>query len=144
MIAKLNFLYYLYSITKTNSQTIKNLKDMKTIAELNALIPIIIAELHRTDHEIGDESENEYELNTYIFEEDGWEIEIVYKCTGIYKYSRGDYYTPGDCDLDHGKGEIEQISAFHYDEETGEETEFEYEDLLELEMAVEKELEYIR
>ena len=116
---------------------------MKTLLELNALIPTIIEMMNEEQPEIGDYEEGEYESNTLTYEEDGWTIEIVYKCTGYWNIEDETYSNPGCADLLKGWGEIENIYAFHLDEETAEETEFSSEDLTDLYNAVNKNLKQL-
>lgn len=126
---------------------------MKTIANLNALIPAICTLIENTDHEIGstdweqDEDgwgkASDYKDNVFYYEEDGWYIEISYKCTGEYENDPGDYWTPPCYDLIRGWGEVTEIIATHEDEETGEVTEFEEDDLTELWIAIDKVLDDI-
>lgn len=124
---------------------------MKTIADLNALIPTICDLVKNNNHEIGstwygrceDDYECNYESNCVCYEEDGWLIEISYKCAGDWDEDPGDYWTPPSCDLRRAWGEVIEITAYHCDEETEEETEFSEDDLSELWKAVDKVLENI-
>lgn len=123
---------------------------MKTTADLNALIPIL-TDLVLDDPEIGtsyyeqDEDGwgrcNEPETNCVTYEEDGWYIEISFQCCGEWDDDPGDYWTPPSCDLRSAWGEVTEILASHYDEETGEEVEFSDEDCKELWSALDKALE---
>lgn len=108
----------------------------KTIADLNALIPEIVDLMNCDEPEIGDYEYDEYKSNTFIYEEDGWEIVIDYKCTGRWREEYETWDCPGSCDLVEGWGEVEGISAIHYDEETDEETDFGDDELFELYKAV--------
>lgn len=126
---------------------------MKTIADLNALIPTLVDLIRNNDHEIGDtywdQDEDgwgrcsDYESNCITYEEDGWFIEITYKCSGEWDNDPGDYWTPPCYDLIKAWGEVEEITASHYDEDTEEEVEFTDDDLNELWKALDKELEDI-
>jgi len=126
---------------------------MKTITDLNALIPTIVDLLKNNDHEIG---ESYYErdedgwgrcdnstTNYFCYEEYGWLIEVTYECCGEWDCDPGDYWTPPSCDLRRAWGEVTEITATHYDEETDEETEFEEKDLKELWEAIDEALKNI-
>lgn len=125
---------------------------MKTIADLNALIPQLI-DLVLDDPEIGDsyyeQDEdgwgcfNDYKTNYACYDEDGWYIEITYECCGEWSCDDGDYWTPTSCDLKRAWGSVSEITACHYDEDTDEETEFSDDDLKELWSALDKALEEI-
>lgn len=124
---------------------------MKTIADLNALIPTLCDLVENNNHEIGstwygryeEDYECNYESNYVCYEEDGWLIEISYKCAGDWDEDPGDYWTPSSRDLRRAWGEVTEITATHYDEETDEETEFCDDELNELWNAVDKVLETI-
>lgn len=115
---------------------------MKTSEDLKALFPALIELVENNDHEIGnsyfEQDEygwgrcNDYEDNSVTYEEDGWSIEISYRCCGEWDDDMGDYWTPASCDLKRAWGEVTEISVCHYDEETDEETVFSDEDLKEL------------
>ena len=116
---------------------------MKTLLELNALIPAITSLMKREDPEIGNFEEREYESNTFTYEEDGWLIEIDYRCTGFWDIEPETWDYPGCCEVKSAWGEVDEIRATHFDEETEEETEFSEEDLTDLFMAVNRNLENI-
>lgn len=126
---------------------------MKTIADLNALIPTLVEQLRHNDHEIGEsyweQDEDgggkcsDYETNYFYYEEDGWNIEVTYKCAGDWDSDPGDYWTPPCHNLRRAWGEVEDISVYHYDDDTDEEVEFSGDDLNELWKALDKELEDI-
>lgn len=126
---------------------------MKTKADLDALIPTLVDLLTSQDHEIGDSYYEQDEdgwgvchesaTNYFCYEEDGWLIEVTYECCGEWDNDPGDYWTPPSSDLRRAWGEVTEISAYHYDEETDEETEFSEDDLNELWSALDKELEDI-
>lgn len=126
---------------------------MKTIAELNALIPEIIAKLSENEHEIGtssiERSEDGYgkndepTANYFTFEEDGWLVEVVYNCCGEWETSSGDYWNPPYCELKKAWGDAVEISASYYDEGAEEETAFSECDLRELKYAINQELRNI-
>lgn len=114
---------------------------MKTIDDLKALLPTLLDLFNKTDHEIGEtyweQDEDgwgkcqDYEDNCFIYEEDGWSIEVNYRCCGEFCNDPGDYWTPPCYDLIRGWGEVTEITAYHYDEETGDESEFSEDELAE-------------
>lgn len=126
---------------------------MKTIDDLKALIPTLSELLAKSDHEIGvsyferDEDGwcvcDDYADNYFCYEEDGWSVEVSYKCCGEWDNDSGDYWTPPSCGLRKAWGEVTEISAYHYDDNTDEETTFEDKDLNELWTALDKVLEDI-
>lgn len=82
---------------------------MKTIADLNALIPTLVELIRNNDHEIGESYYEQDEdgwgrcddstTNYLCYEEDGWLIEVTYECCGEWDNDPGDYWTPPSCDL---------------------------------------------
>lgn len=126
---------------------------MKTKSGLNALIPILVEQLSNNDHEIGesyyDQDEDGWGIcydtysNNFIYEEDGWSIVVTYECCGEWSNDPGDYLTPPSSDLKRAWGEVKEITASHYDDDTDEESEFSKEDLNELWTALDKTLERI-
>lgn len=126
---------------------------MKTLEDLKKLIPTIVEQISGADHEIGEcypeQDEDgwgmcsDYETNYYSYEEDGWLIEVTYECCGEWDNDPGDYWTPPSCDLRKAWGEVTEITATHYDEDTDEETEFERKDLKELWEAIDEALKNI-
>lgn len=125
---------------------------MKTISDLNALIPQL-TELVLDNPEIGESYYEQDEdgwnrcdyskSNCVCYEENGWCIEIQFDCCGAWDNDRGDYWSPGSAELQNAWGEVTEITASHYDEDTDEETEFNEEDLKELWSALDKALEDI-
>ena len=125
----------------------------KTKADLNALIPLLVELLHNNDHDIGESyldrdtdgwgRFNDYTVNSLCYEEDGWCIEITYKCCGEWERDSGDYWTPPSCELVKAWGEVTELSAVYYDEETEEGKEFSVNDLKKLRTALNKELKNI-
>ncbi len=114
---------------------------MKTMDDLRNQYLNIIETVIANDHAIMDGTATE---NTAIFDQDGWYAEICYECTGIFADSSEDWWTPGDCDLISAKGEVTGIEAISYiDPVTGEETDFEGEQLDEIKALINKELERI-
>ena len=126
---------------------------MKTIDDLKALFPTLIELVANNDHEIGesymeqDEDGwgrcNDYTDNYVSYEEDGWCIEISYQCCGDWDIDNGDYWTPPSCDLRKAWGEVTEITDYHYDDETGDESEFSDDDLKDLYKELDKVLEDI-
>lgn len=141
--------YYeeLYNIKQNTSQTDNHIT-MKTISDLNALIPQLVA-LSVKSPEIGecfrgrDDYEENMAENFVCYDEDGWCIEISYLCCGEWDEDRGDYFTPPSCKLRRTWGEVTDITAIHYDEKTEEEIKFSGEDLKEIRTAIEKALEHL-
>jgi len=105
------------------------------------------------DHEIGESYYEQDEdgwgrcddsiTNYFCYEEDGWLIEVTYECCGEWDNDPGDYWTPPSCDLRKAWGEVTEITASHYDEDTDEETEFSDDDVKELWSSLDKVLEDI-
>ncbi len=126
---------------------------MKTVDDLKKLIPAIIDLISGIDHEIGEchierdedgwSACSDYAVNHVFYEEDGWLIEVVYQCCGEWEIEKGDYWNPQSYDLRKAWGEVTEITASHYDEETGEETEFKDKDLDELCSAIDEVLKDI-
>lgn len=108
---------------------------MKTIADLNAIIPIISEALVANDHEIG-------ETNEFIYDEDGWYVEITYSTDGEYYNEDGDYSTPSCYDLKRAWGEVIDLGA-SYSDEDGNEVEFSNRDLKTLRSALNEALKDI-
>lgn len=102
---------------------------MKTLSDLKALIPELTSHLMSQKHEIGawyvdtdmDEDGDRGcivstpAVNDFAYEEDGWLIEGDYECIGKLD-SEGCISSPEGC--------FTSLSAYHYDEDTGEETTF--------------------
>lgn len=126
---------------------------MKTIDDLKALLPTLLELFSQEDHEIGesywDQDEDgwgkyeDYEDNSFIYEEDGWTIEVNYRCCGEFCNDPGDYWTPPCYDLIRAWGKVTEITACHYDEESGKESEFSDDDLNEIWNAFDEELKDI-
>lgn len=121
---------------------------MKTKSDLHALIPTLVELMQNNDHEIGEsyfeQDEDgwgrccDYTDNYLCYEEDGWLIEISYRCCGEWNNDPGDYWTPPSCDLRKAWGEVTEINASHYDEDTDEESEFTDEDTADLWKALDE------
>lgn len=126
---------------------------MKTIADLNALIPTLVELIRNNDYEIGESYYEQDEdgwgrcddstTNYLCYEEDGWLIEVTYECCGEWDNDHGDYWTPPSCDLRRAWGEVTEITATHYDEDIDEESEFSEEDVNKLWIALDEELKDI-
>lgn len=108
---------------------------MKTIADLNAIIPTISEALVANNHEIG-------ETNEFIYDEDGWYVEITYSTDGEYYNEDGDYYAPSCYELKRAWGEVIDLGA-SYSDEDGNEVEFSDSDLETLWSALDKALKDI-
>lgn len=123
---------------------------MKTVQDLNELIPVII-DMVLDDPEIGtsnwEQDEDgfsrceEAESNYICYEKDGWYIEVSYDVSGEWSYDPGDYWTPPSQDLKRAWGEVTEITAFYTDEETGEEYEFTTDELSDMERQINEALE---
>lgn len=126
---------------------------MKTINDFKALLPILIKFFSQQEHQVGesywDKDEDgwdkcdDYKPNCFIYEEDGWEIEVCYECCGEWDNDPGDYWTPPCHKLVKAWGEVTKITAYHYDDETEEESKFDEDDLREFFSEFDKELEDI-
>lgn len=127
---------------------------MKSKSDLNALIPTLVEQFLKKGHAIGESYFEQDEdgwgrcddstTNYFCYEEDGWFIEVTYECCGEWDNDPGDYWTPPSSNLRKAWGEVTEITASHYDEDTGEETEFSEEDLCELWEELNKSLEHIK
>lgn len=127
---------------------------MKSKSDLNALIPTLVGQLLKKGHEIGESYFEQDEdgwgrcddstTNYFCYEEDGWFIEVTYECCGEWDNDPGDYWTPPSSNLRKAWGEVTEITASHYDEDTDEESEFSEEDLCELWEELNKSLEHIK
>lgn len=117
------------------------------------LIPDILASFESNDHEIGDSYFecgddgwsrcNDYVDNIFKYENEGWYIEVLYRCCGEWRETPGDYWTPGDVELVKAWGEVEDVWATYTDESTGEELEFCMDDLPDLLNALNESLRNI-
>lgn len=116
---------------------------MKTIEDLKKIIPEILRIISTRKHNIGisypELNEDgcgftsEYGSNSISYDEDGWQIEIGYKCSGYLDEATGEYKSVF--------GEVTEIFVSHYDEDTDEETEFSEEDCYDLGVAIDRALE---
>ncbi len=123
---------------------------MKTIDDLKALLPEL-KKMVLKNPEIGstfygrceDDYDEEWADNYVSYEEDGWCIEISFKCIGDWSGDSGDYWTPPSYDLRRAWGEVTELSAYHCDENTDEETEFSEDELSGIWNELDKVLESI-
>lgn len=126
---------------------------MKTESDLNALIPTLVGLIRNTDHEIGS-SDYDFDdcgscrsddaIENYLcYMKDGWTIEINYKCCGEWESCPGDGITPACDELISAWGYVTEIIASHYDDDTGELSEFSDDDFKELRKALNDELKDI-
>lgn len=123
---------------------------MKTTADLNALIPQLIDRV-LDGPAIGDSFRDwdgdsyctgyNYEDNCVCYEEDGWFIEISYRCAGDWCEDGDGYYTPRSSYCGRAHGEVEDIVATYCDPETEDEIEFTDDDLDEMYDQINKALE---
>lgn len=118
---------------------------MKTINDLNAYLPQIKS-MMRVNAEIGemfygnceDETEADWADNFICFEEDGWCVEVSYRCVGdVYDDSRW----TGAKELVKGWGEVTDLQVSYWDEKTDTITEFPDKDLDEIWIELDKALE---
>lgn len=126
---------------------------MKTKADLDALIPALVNLMQNNDHEIGEAYYERDEdgwgrccdnvSNSISYDKDGWCIEISYDCCGEWDNDPGDYWTPPSCDLRKAWGEVTEINAYHYDEDTDDESEFSEDDTADLWKALDEVLKDI-
>lgn len=107
------------------------IQETANMEKLASIIPVILERFETLDHNIGysDWEGDEYETNSFCYEEDGWLIEITYECCGKWDIDPGDYWTPPTNDLVSAWGRVTELTASHYSEETDEEIEFSEEDL---------------
>lgn len=111
---------------------------MKTTKDLNDLIPTLLELVANNEHEIG-ECDNP-ETNYICYNKDGWCIEITYECSGKFMDDPGDYWTPPFRELLSASGKVTELSAFHFDKQTNDDSWFSDDDVKELWEALDKEL----
>lgn len=104
---------------------------MKTVADLDTLIPTIVGMVLTNDNLFGDRFE--HETNTVTYDKDGWFITVSYDCNGEW-----------DCDnltreLRRGWGKVRGIEATYGDECT-EEKRYSFEECRNLRLAINKAL----
>ena len=102
--------------------------------KLHELIPTITELIRKSDHKIGvsEYDEDEYKDNHFTYDKDGWNIEIEYRCCGKWYNDLGDYWNPPCSDLVSAWGDVTDISASYYDEDSDDDIVFSSEDLKEL------------
>ena len=66
---------------------------------------------------------------------------MTYECCGDWNCETGNYWTPSNRNLQKAWGKVTEVSAYHYDEATEEETEFSDDDMTELFNALDMALE---
>ena len=115
---------------------------MKTIADLNSLLPTLIKLIKTVPHNVCD-SDSEGESNFLYYDKDGWDIQIRYECYGEWDNDPGDYWTAPSSELVRVNAEVTELFAHHYDEKTGEEIDFSEEELREFWIALDKAIETI-
>jgi hypothetical protein len=121
---------------------------MKTVQDLNDLIPTLV-DMVLSNPEIGsryygrceDDYDEEWANNVVTYEEDGWYIEISFRCIGDWDYYPGDYYTPSSSDCASATGEVTDIVAGYTDED-GNEINFSDNDIKQLWMEVDEALQH--
>lgn len=109
---------------------------MKTIDDLKKILPRIIEKMLEKP-EIGysacgsseDDTIEEWAENNVFFEEDGWEIDIQYRCVS---------------DSTRTRGEVTEIYVSHYDDATDEETTFDDESINEITNIINRSLYTIK
>lgn len=120
---------------------------------LTPLIQDIISHFESSEHKIGNSHFecgddgwsrcNDYIDNIFKYENDGWYIEVEYKCCGEWLEDSGDYWTPGCVELKKAWGEVEDVWATYTDRITGDEQDFCIDDLTELLNALNESLKNI-
>lgn len=113
---------------------------MKTLADLNSLLPVLVNLIKNMPHKISD-SDFKSESNFLNYNKDGWDIQIRYECYGERDYDPGDNCTAPSSELIRVSGEVTELYAYHYDENIGEEIDFSEEELREFWIALDKAIE---
>ena len=121
------------------------LQEISRKDRLESITPTILEKFENAEHLVGysDHEGDEYETNTFTYEEDGWFFDIYYRCCGKWDISPGDYWTPPTHDLVSTWGDVLEITASYTDEESDEEIEFTEDELSELKAELEKIIESI-
>ena len=123
---------------------------MKTEKDLNELIPQLISMI-LDNPEIGDSYsedgdggyEEEWAENYANYYQDGWNIEVNYRCIGKWDCDPGPSYCPSNLNRLGATGEVTGIFASYLDEDTDEYKEFSDEEIDTLWRALDKSLEKI-
>lgn len=126
---------------------------MKTANEIEALIPVLTDLLAQSPKKIGKSSwqltedgwqrEDYPETNWLDYDKDGWDVEITYECTGFRELDDGDRDTPPSVEINRAWGEVTDIYASRYDEDTEETVEYSYDELRPLYAALDEVLREI-
>lgn len=121
--------------------------------EIRDLIPVLVDLLERAPKNIGkscyEQTEDGWqrqdrpEGNYLDYDQDGWEIGITYECTGFFEINDGDRDTPPSVEINSAWGEVTDIFASRYDEETEETVEYGYDELRPLYAALDEVLKEI-
>ena len=121
------------SITSIPNRNIQRFKE-----KLHELVPTITELIRKSDHNIGvsEYNDDEYKENLFTYDNDGWNIEIEYRCCGKWYQDLGDYWNPPCTDLIRAWGNITNISASYCDQITDQEIDFSDEDLFELRTGI--------
>lgn len=121
-------------------------RDIRRFRErLNAIIPTVADLIRKSDHKIGisEYDEDQYEDNHFIYDQDGWNIEIDYRCCGKWYNDLGDYWNPPCTDLIRAWGNVSNMSVSYYDENTDDEIDFSSDELKEFHSEINKVLRSI-
>lgn len=112
---------------------------------LKDLIPIVTDLVRKSEHKIGvsEYDCDEYKDNSFIYDKDGWYIEIEYRCCGKWYNDLGDYWNPPCTDLICAWGDVTNLEATYYDEIADNEVDFSADDLCELRSRVNEVLKNI-
>lgn len=112
---------------------------------LKDLVPVVAELVRKSEHEIGvsEYDCDEYKDNSFVYDKDGWHIEIEYRCCGKWYNDLGDYWNPPCTDLIYAWGEVTNLEANYYDEEEGIDIDFTANDLCELRSGVNESLKNI-
>lgn len=119
---------------------------MKTTSDLKAQLPALISYLKSQKHEIGvwyEDTDMDEDgergciisnpaVNEFVYEEDGWLVEGEYECIGKLESEPSTMWSPGYEEIGNPEGGFTWLSAYHYDEETNEATDFTDEDVNEI------------
>lgn len=126
---------------------------METAKEIDALIPVLVDLLEKSPKKIGRSTygqtedgwqrEDYPETNSLDYCRDGWEVEVTYECTGFFEIDDGDRDTPPSVEINSAWGEVTDISASRYDEDTEETVEYSYDELRPLYAALDEVLREI-
>ena len=112
---------------------------------ISAIIPKVAELISKADHKIGisEYDEDRYEDNHFIYDQDGWNIEIEYRCCGKWYNDLGDYWNPPCTDLICAWGDVSSMSVSFYDEDTDDQIDFSSYELKDFHSAINKVLRSI-